>query len=478
MPPRRERDRRRLGVRMTTPDEQAATASNSSNSTSASSMDSASQPAVATLRDENGASNRDQDAAATDTSGLPQPPHSPPLYGPHWGSISFRPASPPQIALPPAGNEDADADADADADDDDYRSETSCSESNSRDSANGGGHTPKNIASSYCNHRDLSTRLKRAIRCADSASAPNGGLVPDSPAAAVRTPTFDADLIGADVVLCVKSWPKRTRVVRSATPPPACSPSASPRDVRPARRPVVIDEQDAADAVVVRFYAHRFMLAASSEPFRAMLTGNMRESTEREVEIHGVEPEVLEKMLVYIYTGEVTVDLQTVVGLLIASEMYELDGLREICRGFVLVHAQDVLRDPQMVLIPEKVLLEIVESDDLQIRENTLLDALVMWGESRLAQSDKSILDILSDVMEHVRFPTMSVSDLYGKVRPLVSEGVIRPALLTEALFHHLKWGTQSGSATQRAKPRAGAAALRKRKRVSFIQHVSFVAES
>lgn len=97
------------------------------------------------------------------------------------------------------------------------------------------------------------------------------------------------------------------------------------------------------------------------------------------------------------------------------------------------------------------------------------------WGQARVENSDKTpILEILEDVMEHVRFGTMSVADLYGKVRPLVRDGTIRECLLTEALFHHLKWGTPSGRASQRMKPRALAAALRKRKRVSFIQHVSF----
>jgi hypothetical protein len=107
-----------------------------------------------------------------------------------------------------------------------------------------------------------------------------------------------------------------------------------------------------------------------------------------------------------------------------------------------------------------------------------LLDALVGWGEARVESAGSTpILEILGDVMEHVRFATMSVSDLYGKVRPLVRDGIIQERLLTEALFHHLKWGTPSGRASQRMKPRALAAALRKRKRVSFIQHVSFVEE-
>jgi hypothetical protein len=55
----------------------------------------------------------------------------------------------------------------------------------------------------------------------------------------------------------------------------------------------------------------------------------------------------------------VTVDLQNVIGLLIGAEMYALTGLREICKGFVLIHAQDIFRDPQVVQMPEKVLIEV-----------------------------------------------------------------------------------------------------------------------
>ena len=99
-------------------------------------------------------------------------------------------------------------------------------------------------------------------------------------------------------------------------------------------------------------------------------------------------------------------------------------------------------------------------NDQLQIREVTLLEALVQWGESRVASSDKPLLDVLAELMEHVRFPTMSVSDLHGKVRPLVREDAIHESLLTEALFYHLKWGTVSERAFKRTKPRAGAAAL------------------
>uniref|UniRef100_K3X4D5 BTB domain-containing protein n=1 Tax=Globisporangium ultimum (strain ATCC 200006 / CBS 805.95 / DAOM BR144) TaxID=431595 RepID=K3X4D5_GLOUD len=340
--------------------------------------------------------------------------------------------------------------------DDDYRSETSSEAPHSRRFARSpsncssdanvddartphtvGTRSRKHVTSAYSNHRDLSLRLKRAVANGDE----DGG-------------SFGEDMIGADVVLCVKSQ-RSTTIATGANA-----------------------NSGAMDASVKKFHAHRFMLAASSEPFRAMLTGRMREASQREVDIYGVEPHTVEKMLLFIYTGDVVLDLDNVVGLLIASEMYELAALREICKSFVLYHAHDVFRNPQIVQLPEKLLLEVIEHDELQIREMALLDALVGWGEARVESAGSTpILEILGDVMEHVRFATMSVSDLYGKVRPLVRDGIIQERLLTEALFHHLKWGTPSGRASQRMKPRALAAALRKRKRVSFIQHVSFVEE-
>lgn len=60
-----------------------------------------------------------------------------------------------------------------------------------------------------------------------------------------------------------------------------------------------------------------------------------------------------------ITSSDVTVDLESVVGLLIAAEMYELEALREICKSFVLYHAHEVFRDPQIVELPEKLLLEV-----------------------------------------------------------------------------------------------------------------------
>lgn len=60
---------------------------------------------------------------------------------------------------------------------------------------------------------------------------------------------------------------------------------------------------------------------------------------------------------------DVVLDLENVVGLLIAAEMYELAALREICKSFVLYHAHEVFRNPQIVELPEKLLLEVLCHD-------------------------------------------------------------------------------------------------------------------
>ncbi|CAI5731496.1 unnamed protein product [Peronospora destructor] len=337
---------------------------------------------------------------------------------------------------PPAANMSPFADIESTPqsnEDEDSRSETSSEISLVSDRSARRRGARKRVTKACSDHRDLSERLKKAVVCDGEES-------------------FGESMIGADVVLCV--------------------PRGEYRHEEGALENAATNGSNAEGAR--RFHAHRFILAASSPPFRAMLTGNMRESSRRDVELYGIEPTVVEKMLVFMYTGDVVLDLGSVLGLLIAAEMYELIALREMCKGFVLKYAHEVFCDPQVVQLPEKILLELIPQDELQIRELALMEALVMWGESRVANAEKPLEALLEGMMEFVRFATMSVSDLYGKVRPLVNDGVIREHLLTEALFNHLKWGSQTGASAKRAKPRALAASLRKRKRVSFTQHVTF----
>ncbi|CEG39629.1 Proteins containing BTB/POZ and Kelch domains, involved in regulatory/signal transduction processes [Plasmopara halstedii] len=376
-----------------------------------------------------------QELPATERGLSPPPiqrrssPSSPPL--PMAEALTSSPTGPAAATLSPSA--DVESTTPLSNDDEDSRSETSSEMSLRSNRPVRRRGSKKRVSMACSDHQNLSVRMKKAVIGEGDES-------------------FGESMIGADVVLCVKSTDNYREGNGS-----------------------MIDAKNGSKAGEVRrFFAHRFILAASSPPFRAMLTGNMRESSLRDVVLHDIEPNTVEKMLHFMYTGDVVLNLESVLGLLIAAEMYELVALREMCKDFVLRYAHEVFCDPQIVQLPEKILLELIPQDELQIRELALMEALVMWGESRVAYAEKSLGDLLAEMMELVRFPTMSVSDLYGKVRPLVNDGVIREHLLTEALFNHLKWGSQTGIAAKRAKPRALTASLRKRKRVSFTQHVTF----
>ncbi|EER00633.1 conserved hypothetical protein, partial [Perkinsus marinus ATCC 50983] len=93
-----------------------------------------------------------------------------------------------------------------------------------------------------------------------------------------------------------------------------------------------------------RVYAHKAILASQCSHFRAMFTGGMKESREREVKLTGWSYEAFSVMLEFLYTGRVahhkldTASMAEVLGL---ADHYALDGLKHLCQA-VLIHMVDV----------------------------------------------------------------------------------------------------------------------------------------
>jgi len=78
-------------------------------------------------------------------------------------------------------------------------------------------------------------------------------------------------------------------------------------------------------------YAHRAILARRCEHFAAMFRSGMRESLEREIRIPNVPRPVFLLLMEYLYTDSVKIDLEHSVDLYIASDLYQLDRLRDMC---------------------------------------------------------------------------------------------------------------------------------------------------
>jgi len=82
-------------------------------------------------------------------------------------------------------------------------------------------------------------------------------------------------------------------------------------------------------------YAHRAILAQRCEHFAAMFRSGMRESTEKTIPIPSISREVFLLLLEYVYTDFVKVELEHAIELYIASDLYQMERLRDMCCSVV-----------------------------------------------------------------------------------------------------------------------------------------------
>ncbi|XP_072289130.1 kelch-like protein 22 isoform X1 [Eucyclogobius newberryi] len=81
--------------------------------------------------------------------------------------------------------------------------------------------------------------------------------------------------------------------------------------------------------------AHRILLAASCDYFRGMLAGGLRETQQNEIPIHGVTHVAMKKILDYIYTSEIELDLECVQEVLVAATLLQLEIVIGFCCDFL-----------------------------------------------------------------------------------------------------------------------------------------------
>ncbi|XP_019384794.1 PREDICTED: kelch-like protein 40 [Crocodylus porosus] len=194
------------------------------------------------------------------------------------------------------------------------------------------------------------------------------------------------------------------------------------------------------------FPCHRLVLAACSPYFRAMFLSDMEESKKKEISLENVDPDVLGKILHYIYTSELEITEKNVQDIFSVANMFQIPSIFTICVSFLqkrlclsnclaifrlglmldcarlAVAARDFIcdrfalisRDEEFKQLSPDELIAIISNDSLNIeKEETVFEVVMKWAAAK-DQEDR--VKALPVVFESIRFRLMPQDYLRDQV--------------------------------------------------------------
>ena len=246
-----------------------------------------------------------------------------------------------------------------------------------------------------------------------------------------------------------------------------------------------------------RFRCHRVVLASMSSYFRSLFTSGMAEVTQPAVVLHGVDPDLFERVLRLLYGQPVGVtqeSLMTVVHLaefygiapLLAltsallnsfvtigannccAQLFEASALRcaqaqQHCRAVLLRDFAAAVRQPAFRKLELATIAELLEDDSLACEEEeVVLQGLSAWCT---AQEPLPPDAQLAQLLALVRWPLLPMARLAAveEDHPLLATSSALPRLLLEGFRYHAAEPSAKRAMRQshaRCRPRAGMLAL------------------
>ena len=181
------------------------------------------------------------------------------------------------------------------------------------------------------------------------------------------------------------------------------------------------------------FKAHKVMLAAASPFFLALLESDMRESNEQliSIELEEATSPVMEEVLKYIYTGNVSVTKEISHNLIATADYLLLSGLKTFAGNFmkenlttencvfnyyfadkyqcfelrdgahevIITNFSDLMETGDFLNLDIKQVIEWVSSDDVIVRdEKEIFKGIVRWVSHNKTERESHFLDLLHQV--------------------------------------------------------------------------------
>lgn len=224
------------------------------------------------------------------------------------------------------------------------------------------------------------------------------------------------------------------------------------------------------------YRCHKAVLSARSSYFRVMFTVDMRERSDDLINLPGIDADILEALVAYVYTSRVTITQGNVQSLLEASDLLQFTAVKRACEEFLIRHldvdnclgmlsfaelhvCQALEREARRVtlcrfqeLIQQDEFLEadlekvtgVMAAENLNAwREELLLEAVVRWvshdPRSRLEHT-RELLHCVALELDETRFSD-ALSITQSRARELGDTDKLRALIL-----HSLK-GSSKGFA-------------------------------
>lgn len=241
-----------------------------------------------------------------------------------------------------------------------------------------------------------------------------------------------------------------------------------------------------------RVFAHRCILSASSDPFKAMFSSGMSESNKTEIVIPNYRAKTFIELLRFIYSGisELGTCIDDVLDLLFAASQYDVPELKNTCAlhivslldtdnvftfletartlgakelidsslQFIEHNTKEAIANESFLTVSDDTLRAVLESDQLLIEEDELFMRVVEWGKAKFETDGEPVpTELLKAKLEPfmnlIRFPVMKADTLCDVVEPL---GIVPQKLLLEAYkiisLKHRKDEFNSNKCIQRGK--------------------------
>ncbi|XP_053571309.1 kelch-like protein 38 [Bombina bombina] len=179
------------------------------------------------------------------------------------------------------------------------------------------------------------------------------------------------------------------------------------------------------------FYCHRSVLACSSPYFKAMFCNHFRESGEQRVNIIGLDSDSLRQIINYVYTGEILITKEKVLGLIQAASMLQYENLLEVCSKYLLdqlnpqnclsmIHLSELFNCLNLKQKATEMALqcfpEVSMSDDL--KDLCVLDLLNYLGDDDLCGNEEHVFETLMTWIQHdFQGRKCYLQELFKKVR-------------------------------------------------------------